>query len=397
MKQSDTTRVLIVGGGVAALEAALALHELAPELAQVEVVAPETQFVYRPLLVAGERRAFPLRRLTEAAGATLRKGLVTAVDPEERLLFTADGDELPFDLLLLAPGAVPTAVLPGALCFRGPGEAAVLAQMLEDALAGEVESFVFAIPSGARWTLPLYELALLTRAQLVDDFATDVGVTIVTPEDAPLELFGATASSAIAELLEDRGIDLVPGTTSLSFAAGVLQIAPGGSIPADRAVALPRLDGPRLNGLSSDPLGFLPTDPFGQVYGEIDIWAAGDATSFPLKQGGIAAQQADAAAESIAARAGAPIQPSPFRPVLRGLLLTGMSPRFLRAEGSPAVSAIDTEPLWWPPAKIVGRYLAPFLAEHLGLSEILPDATRESAVPIEIELGPAAHGVWSEV
>ena len=83
--------------------------------------------------------------------------------------------------------------------------------------------------------------------------------------------------------------------------------------------------------------------------------------------------------------------------MLRGLLLTGMSPRFLRAEGSPAVSEIDTEPLWWPPAKIVGRYLAPFLAQHLGLSELLPDAARDAAVEVEIELDPAEHGVWSEV
>ena len=70
---------------------------------------------------------------------------------------------------------------------------------------------------------------------------------------------------------------------------------------------------------------------------------------------------------------------------MRGLLLTGMVPRFLRAEGSPSLSLVDTEPLWWPPAKIVGRYLAPFLADHLGLSELLPDAARESAVPVEIE------------
>jgi sulfide:quinone oxidoreductase len=391
------TKVLIVGGGVAALEAALALQELAPELAQVELVAPDSNFVYRPLLVTGEPRSFPLKRLAEDAGATLRDGIVTSVDPDEHRVFTSQGEELPFDLLLLAPGAVPAAALPGALCFRGPADAAELERMRNDALAGEVDSFVFAVPSGTRWSLPLYELGLLTRAQLVDAGAVGVRVTVVTPEDAPLELFGATASSAIAELLENRGIELVVGTTSLSFASGELQIAPGGSIPADRVVALPRLEGPRLNGLFSDPQGFLPTDPFGQVHGEIDIWAAGDATSFPPKQGGIAAQQADAAAESIAARAGAELEPSPFRPVLRGLLLTGMSPRFLRADGTPAVSMVDTEPLWWPPAKIVGRYLAPFLAQHLGLSELLPDAARESAVTVEIELDPAEHGVWSKV
>lgn len=391
------TKVLIAGGGVAALEAALALHELAPELIDVELVAPDSYFVYRPLLVTNDARSFPLERLAEAAGATLRHGVVTGVEPDQRIVHTAAGEQLQFDLLLLALGAVPTAGLPGALCFRGPEDAAELARMRESALAGEIGSFAFAVPTGAHWALPLYELALLTRAQLVDAGAIGVRVTIVTPEDSPLQLFGPTASSAIAELLEDRGIELVHGTTPLGFADGKLAVAPGGAIDADCAVALPRLEGPRLRGLSADARGFLPIDLFGQVLGEVDVWAAGDATSFPLKQGGIAAQQADAAAESIAARAGAKLEPSPFRPVLRGLLLTGMSPRFLRAEGSPATSLIDTEPLWWPPAKIVGRHLAPFLARHLGLAGLLPDAARDAAVEVEIELGPAAHGVWSSV
>jgi sulfide:quinone oxidoreductase len=146
-----------------------------------------------------------------------------------------------------------------------------------------------------------------------------------------------------------------------------------------------------------DANGFIPTDDHGQVADEIDVWAAGDATRFPLKQGGIAAQQADAVAEAIAARAGAPLEPRPFRPVLRGLLLTGMAPRFLRAEAGTATSAIDTEPLWWPPAKIVGRYLAPFLAKHLGLSKILPDAARAAALPVEVELTATSHGTWSEM
>jgi hypothetical protein len=83
--------------------------------------------------------------------------------------------------------------------------------------------------------------------------------------------------------------------------------------------------------------------------------------------------------------------------VLRGLLLTGMAPRFLRAQAGARTSVIDTEPLWWPPAKIVGRYLAPFLATHLGLSQILPDAARDSALPVEVELSPAGHGAWSEL
>ena len=70
---------------------------------------------------------------------------------------------------------------------------------------------------------------------------------------------------------------------------------------------------------------------------------------------------------------------------------------FLRAEPGTPASTVDTEPLWWPPAKIVGRHLAPFLAAHLGLSDVLPDAARGDAIPIEVELTPWRHGIWAEV
>lgn len=400
--EGERTHVLIVGGGVAALEAALALQALAGEFVEVTVIAAERDFVYRPLLVAepfggGEVRRFPLQRLVEAAGARLRRAVVTGVDSDRRVVRTSAADELSFDALILAPGAVPVEAVPGALCFRGPTEAAALGRLLDEARSGEIESIAFALPSGAGWPLPLYELALLTRASLVDAGVGHVEVSIVTPEDEPLAIFGGTASHALRELLESRGIGLHLGTTPLGFRDGALAVAPARTVDADRAVALPRLEGPRLHGVLQDQQGFIPTDRHGQVMDEVDVWAAGDATHFPLKQGGIAAEQADAAAESIAARAGARIDPQPFVPVLRGLLLTGMVPRFLRAEAGSAASTIDTEPLWWPPAKIVGRYLAPFLAEHLGLSEVLPDAARAGAVEVEVELDRAEHGLWSEV
>jgi sulfide:quinone oxidoreductase len=291
--ERERNKVVIVGGGVAALEAALALQELAPGLVEVEIVAPEHDFAYRPLLVAepfgaGGLRTFPLRRLAEAAGATLVESIVNGVDSDRHVVRTAAGDELSFDLLLVAPGAVPVAAVPGAICFRGPTEAAALRQLLEDASAGIIDRITFAVPTGVSWPLPLYELALLTRSYLVDEGAVDVAVAIVTPEDAPLDLFGPTASNAIRELLVTRGIELSSGTTPLAFADGALSTAPAGVFPTDRVVALPRLEGPRLAGVLHDANGFIPTDDRGQVMDEIDVWAAGDATTVPLKQGGIA-------------------------------------------------------------------------------------------------------------
>ena len=118
-----------------------------------------------------------------------------------------------------------------------------------------------------------------------------------------------------------------------------MRTAPGDGIEADRVIALPRLEGPRLAGLPCDRDGFIPTDDRCRVGSEVDVYAAGDATQFPLKQGGIATQQADTAAAEIAAQAGAPVEPEPFKPVLRGLLLTGMVPRYLR--GEPGTAEVD--------------------------------------------------------
>ena len=97
------------------------------------------------------------------------------------------------------------------------------------------------------------------------------------------------------------------------------------------------------------------------------VYAAGDATDFVLKYGGIAAQQADAAARSIAAHAGAAVTPEPFHPVIHGVLLTGGKPRYLSAHitgGHGFSSEVSDEPTWSPSTKIVAKYLAPYLERH---------------------------------
>jgi sulfide:quinone oxidoreductase len=385
-------RVVVAGAGVAALEAALALRELAEDRVTVELVAPDEDFTYRPLAVAepfrvGEARRFPLRALVEEAGATLRKGAVQSIEPERHVAVINDGEELRYDALLLALGARPREAIPGALTFRGPEDGQALADLLADAAEGRIRTIAFALPSGTSWPLPLYELVLLTDAHLANEGVGGGSLQVITPEDRPLALFGPVASDAVRELLEIRGIGLSTRTTPVAVEEGSLRVVPDGQIEADRVVALPQLEGPRLAGTPFDGRGFVPIDPHGRVLELDDVWAAGDLTAFAVKQGGLAAQQADAAAESIAAQAGAAIEPGPFRPVLRGLLLTGLVPRYLR--GGPGVaSTVDTEPLWWPPAKIVGRHLAPFLAAHMGLSAEPPSVVQEGAVEVEVELDP---------
>jgi sulfide:quinone oxidoreductase len=391
--------VLVAGGGVAGLETVLALRASTGNDVAIEVLAPESEFVYRPQAVAdpfrvGETRRFPLPRLVEAAGAALRRGALQSVDPGAYVAVTDDGTALSFDALVVAVGAKPRVAVPGALTFAGPASADAVAALLGRTVEGGIRRIVFAVPGGCTWPLPLYELALLTNAFLVEHDTIGIEIEIVTPEQRPLALFGEQASDALADLLEIRGIAFRGETTPVRFVNGILRLAPDQEVETDAVVALPRLQGPGLAGLPHDRDGFIPTDAFARVDSEPDVYAVGDATQFPLKQGGIATQQADVAAAHVATRAGGP-PPRPFRPVLRGLLLTGMAPRFLRAEPGTPRSLVDTEPLWWPPAKIVGRHLAPFLADELGLSARRRD--EPDAVPVEIELDPAGHPVWAPV
>src|SRR6266702_5174881 len=393
------TRVLIAGGGVAALEAALALRELGEGRVSVEMLAPEPEFWYRPLAVAepfglGEVRHFDLAELAAAAGATFSPGALSSVDAGSRRAQTSVGSSVSYDVLLVACGAGPTEAVSGALTFRGPADTERIRTLLEEIVAGQVGRVAFVVPWGAVWSLPIYELALMTAAYLTERELDHVELVLVTPEDEPLQLFGRAGSEAVRALLEERGIAVQTGACPVEFVDGELRLVPEGTVAANRVVALPRLRGTRIDGLPQTVEGFIPVDAHGQVHGLADVFAAGDITSFPVKQGGIAAQQADAAAEMIAANAGADLTPQPFRPVLRGLLLTGRQPRYLRHDltgGAGDTSSASPEPLWWPPAKIVGRYLAPFLGAVAGVESPPEAPSAPGTVPVEVEL--EAHEV----
>jgi sulfide:quinone oxidoreductase len=283
--------------------------------------------------------------------------------------------------------------VPGSVTFRGTDDEPGFVTLLERASSRRLRRLAFAVPAAATWPFPLYELCLLTAAYLGDHGAGDVELLLVTPEVRPLALFGPSVSAAIEKLLADAGVRIETTSVPHSWEGGMLRLAGGDAIPADAVVALPRLEAPTLAGVPQDRDGFVETDELGRVPGLESVYAAGDLVRLPVKQGGIASQQADAIATAIAADAGAPVRPEPFRPVLRGLLLTGSAPRFLRAE--QGTSLVDAHPLWWPPAKIVGRYLSPFLAEQLGLeTEEQPPA---EGVPVEIALDTRDHSTWSPI
>jgi sulfide:quinone oxidoreductase len=366
---TESKRVLIAGGGVAALETVLALHDLAGELTDVTVIAPNPDFHYRPMTVRepfaqGQARRYPLAPIIKDAGASLICDELAWVDPENRIAHTKGDQALEYDALVLALGAKADARYRHAVTIDPAHMDEILHGIIQDVEAGYIKCLAFVAPGRMAWPLPLYELALMTAGRAYD-MDMDVQVTLVTPEDSPLAIFGQNVSSAVTELLARSNVQTIHSAYAEVPTVGEVVINPGDRrLNVDRVIALPELYGPSLRGIPLSENGFLRVNPYGRVLDLKGVYAAGDCTEFPVKHGGVGSQQADAVAQSIAADAGAAVTPEPFHPVIHGILLTGEEPLYLTARitgGQGFSSEVTDTPTWEPASKIAAKYLAPYL------------------------------------
>jgi sulfide:quinone oxidoreductase len=369
--QDRPLEVLIAGAGVAGLETFLGLHDLARDRVRLTLLDPSDAFVFRPMTVAqpfsvGHAGRYPLADLVHGTTGRHVRSALASVDPDAHIVRTSDGQELPYDVLVLAHGAAAAPAYDRALTFD-PEDTDQLSGLLRDAEEGYAKRIAVVVPPGPHWTLPAYELALLLARDIRGMGIDDAEITLVTPEDAPLALFGRTASDAVALRLSAAGIrtrlssyaELRPGHPTTV----VLQPSHE-SFEADHVLALPVIGPREITGMPRGRDGFLDVDEHGRVKDVTDVYAAGDGTAFPIKQGGLAAQQADAVVHHVAARAGAAVEPHPFTPVLRGRLLTGEGDLWMREDlaGGRDQGQVAEHCLWWPPSKVAGQWLAPYLA-----------------------------------
>jgi len=356
--------VVVVGGGIAGLETVLALRHLADPRLRMTLIAPELDFVLRPMAVArpfgrAHETRLPLEEvMSEHAGRFVR-GAVQRVDTAARNVVLTTGAEVSYDVLVLAPGASAAPAFLHALTFGAHPQA--LNGILADLEEGWTRSVAFVVPPGCSWPLPLYELALMTAHDVWSMNMDRAEIHLVTPEREPLEIFGAQASAAVADLLDAAGIRVHRSASAQIPRTGLIRLGPSREITVDCVVALPVLEGPAVDGIPADSHGFIPVADDGLVEGLDNVYAVGDATNRPIKQGGLACQQADVTAARIAWMAGADIEVAPLQQVLRGRLLTGRHDRFLRREPGDDAGSVANESLSWAPAKVSGRYLSPYL------------------------------------
>jgi sulfide:quinone oxidoreductase len=361
--------VLIAGGGVAALEGALALRDLAADRVTVRLISASPEFSYRPMSVQepfsfGGAERYPLADIASDIGVEIVEDRVESVEPASRSIHTASGADHSYDALLLAPGSRVRARYEHATTIDDRRLDEQLHGLIQDLEGGYVKRLAFVVPPRMAWPLPIYELALMS-ARRADDMNVEVSTTILTPEEKPLAVFGSGASDGVSALLAENRIEVLTSAYCEIPGPGHIELAPGDrTLEADRIVALPELDGPSIPGLPTAEHGFIPIDAHCRVRGLEREYAAGDATAFAVKHGGIAAHQADVAAAAIAASAGAPVELDEFKPSISGILLTGGKPRYLRSEitgGHGFSSEMTEDPALAPSGKIAAKYLAPYL------------------------------------
>ena len=372
MTETHPSQVLIAGGGVAALEALMALRDLAGDRVDITLIAPETTFTYRPMKVAepfykGHAHEYGLVEIARDHGARFVRDSIAEVHADEKVVRCASGAHIPYDQLVLATGAKAVPAFRDALTFGEDPAERKLHGLLADLEQGYVHSVAFVVPGEAAWTLPLYEIALMTARQTWGMGMDGVRFTLVTPEERPLAMFGEPASEAVAQMLSDEGIEFV-GSSYPTVGRGYVIADPGGRrIDVDRVVSLPVLDGLRLAGVPADarrihprrrprararPAGRLrrgrrhqlpdqagrPRDAAGRRRGAGDRGRGRRATSSPSRSA-----RSCAACFSPAATTATCATPSP-------------------AAGARARSSGRT--LWWPPTKIAGQYLSGYLFDR---------------------------------
>jgi sulfide:quinone oxidoreductase len=387
-------RVVVAGGGIAALEVLAGLRALAGDRVETTLLAPDRSFSYQPLSMATpfaflDERRRSLDGLASGLGATFVRRRLAQVDHAHRRLLTDDGSFIDYDVLVVAVGPHAPRERQELTWRRGPDATRRFARILEEIERGAVGSLAIVVPPRAAWPVDAYELALVASLAAARG-GSDARVSLITAEQAPLEAFGDAAAEAIAAELARAGIALTAGVDARlperrweedgdAFSSIVARVSRGGrrrrggggldlqlgdrdSITVDRALFLPAVQGPAIPGTPRDAHGCIPIDTHGRASGEERLFAAGDATSLVLKHSALAAAQGTAVAESIAAAAGAKIEPRPWAPVLYGLLM--LPPHFSGARGSPWIRPGEpiTHCLWWPPGHATGRYLAPYLA-----------------------------------
>jgi sulfide:quinone oxidoreductase len=313
--------IVIVGGGVGGLVAAKRLRRSLGGGHGITVIDRARDHLFQPSLLwvaDGSRRpeslSRPLSRLNRS-GISFRRGAVRGLDSNARRIRLDDGD-VPYDYLLLAPGAE---LRPDAL--PGLGDAGRNLYTLEGATGlnadlarfpgGKVAVLVAAMPF--KCPAAPYEAAMLIEARLrAQGIRGRAEVAVYTPEPQPMPVAGPALGAAVREMLASRRIDYFPGHKPVAVDTGsrTIRFETGAPASYDLLAYVPPHAAPGFvvdAGLAPAG-GWVRVDLKTLTTPVERVWAVGDVTGIPLpngkmlpKAGVFAEGQAEVAARNIAA------------------------------------------------------------------------------------------------
>lgn len=315
---SAKPRVLVLGGGFAALESAFLLRMRLHDDVDLSLVSDRDEFVFRPNSIYVPFGADPesllvdLRKPLSKRSIAFHEGRVADVDPDAKLVSLADGQRLGYDKLIVATGAgMRPDEIPGLSehaqtiwtteSMRGVGEAFM--RVRDAAASGEERRVLFLIPPNNKCAGPLYEIVFMLETWLRRaGVAGKVQITWSTFEHSYIQAFGPRLHEVVTTEFAQRGIDGHVEEVVTEIRAGEAVYADGSTRAFDELIAFPPyIAAVDYDGLPTDERGFVATDLETRlVTGHDDVYAPGDAGDFPIKQAFLAFLQADAVANHIA-------------------------------------------------------------------------------------------------
>lgn len=313
-------RIIVLGGGFGGLEAAFYLRMRLHERVDITLISDREYFLFKPNTIYIPFGLDPEQLKVHLEKPTRRKDILFVqhraleIDTAAQQVITADGTRYSYDYLVVATGAsMRPSEIPGltehAQTIWTPQEMLKLRDSLQtlrtQALTGQNLRVLFMVPPNNKCAGPLYEMVFMLDTWLRQQgIRKQVDVTWSTYENSYIQAFGPRLNEVAEAEFAHRDIEHHAGYVVQDVQRRTVNYQNGASLDFDLLISFPPYVAATVfDGLPADDRGFIAATPqTRQVVGYPNVYVAGDAGDFPVKQAFLAFLQADAIAEHLSAQ-----------------------------------------------------------------------------------------------
>jgi sulfide:quinone oxidoreductase len=309
--------IVVLGGGFGGLESAYYLRKHLTDRARITIISDRDYFLFKPNTIYIPFGLDPERLKVDIVKPASRRSIsfvqdrVLEIDPVQKRV-VGQRVTTPYDYLIVATGAsMRPAEIPGlqeyAQTIWTPEEMLKLRAALDELRVranDRIQKIVFMVPPNNKCAGPLYEMVFMIDTWLRQHHLRErTTITWTTYENSYIQAFGPRLHEVAENEFVQRGI-----AHHVQYA--VERVEPheviyqnGQSVPFDLLISFPPyVAATQFDSLPIDERGFITTElGTRQVKGHPEIYAAGDAGDFPIKQAFLAFLEADAVAEHLSA------------------------------------------------------------------------------------------------